>query len=123
MSEYKAELSGLGYTIYKQDHKMIKATKIPGNIFPLLKVGGPVISDEGMKLEAPLHPCVFCKEMTKTLRLINMQTIYLCNEHYYSKTTGQVIQQVREPSYEVANEKPQGAKAGQGETFKSKYES
>lgn len=119
MSEYSAMIGGLGYVVYRRDKCWIKKDKIPGNILPLLKVGGPPISDDNLKIESPLHPCVFCKAFTKTSRFINLQTIYICEEHYYSKTTGQIIQQVREQDDEISDKEPQ---AGQGETFKSKFE-
>lgn len=119
MAEYNMVLGGLGVPVYKKDNLYIKATEVPGNIVTRLELGGEPVSDEGMKLEAPLMECVFCKGLTKISRLINQRTIALCDEHYHNKTTGQVIQRLRESSNEVATEE---VKAGHGETFKSKFE-
>lgn len=111
MAEYTVVINGLGHQTYKLGSKYIKKDKVPANILRQLTIGGPAISDEDIKLEAPLKHCIFCNEMTKTSRFINMQTIYLCDEHYHSMTTGQVVQQLREPFYEV--QEPQASEINQ----------
>lgn len=49
-------------------------------------------------VDVPIKECVFCGVGCKFTRLVNLQTVYLCDEHYYSKTIGQIAQQIRENS-------------------------
>lgn len=39
--------------------------------------------------------CIFCKETATTSKFINGNSADLCEEHYYSKTTGEIAAQVR----------------------------
>lgn len=94
MSEYTAIETRNGIR-YLKDKKLFAKGNIPANIFPLIKVG-ETVSDENVRLEAPLKECLFCGVPCKNVRLLNQQTVALCDEHYYSKTLGQVAQKVRE---------------------------
>lgn len=83
-----------GSTIYKMDHKFIKTADVPGNVLELLEIQDSV-DDENLQMTKPMKPCVFCKVPSKLSRIINQQTLAICEEHYYSKSTGQVVQQAR----------------------------
>jgi hypothetical protein len=48
------------------------------------------------KVEAPGKQCIFCGQYAKYTRFINLQTIAICEEHYYSTTVGQTAQRIRE---------------------------
>lgn len=80
---------------YMKNKKFISKKNVPGNYVPLIKVG-EIFDDEGIKPLAPLKYCVFCGEVAKMTRMLNGQTIPLCDKDYYDKTIGQVAQQIRE---------------------------
>lgn len=90
------KVTGLhGKTVYKKDHhKFIKTADIPGNVMLLLEDVDEV-DDENMQLTAPLKKCVFCEAPTKLYRVVNSQSIAVCEEHYHNRTLGQLAQQVR----------------------------
>lgn len=85
--------------LFVKDKALIKKTEVPANIYDQLINAdiGTVIDDAEVKVvEAPLKLCIFCKQPTKLTRFVNLQTVYLCEEHYHDKTIGQVAQQIRE---------------------------
>lgn len=79
---------------YMKEGRFVKKDSIPADI--LIKL------DVGMKVEEAIAPtenkCIFCNMPTKEFRLLNSQPAYLCEEHYYEKTLGEVAKQVRENS-------------------------
>lgn len=93
MSKYKIVTRTDGSIRYMKDKKFTSKSSIPANVLRQLKPNNEV-DDEGMDLEAPLKECIFCQAPTKMYRFINLQTIYICEEHYYDKTTGQIVQQL-----------------------------
>lgn len=102
MAVYKLIKGPFGSYRILKDNKMIAKKNIPANIWSKLenmKIGES-ISDDGIELTAPIKSCIFCGEDAKLARTINAQTIYLCDEHYYSKTVGQIVQHIRESSQE-----------------------
>lgn len=80
--------------IYRRDGKMIKTADTPGNVMALLETQDSV-NDENLKLEKPTKPCIFCGMHSKLSRTINQEVVVICEAHYYEKTTGQIVQQVR----------------------------
>jgi hypothetical protein len=40
--------------------------------------------------------CLFCGKHSKLTRFVNMQTLFLCEEHYHDKNIGQIAQKLRE---------------------------
>jgi hypothetical protein len=93
MSVYKMfkKPHGVGYV---KDGKIIKNSEVPELIKKHLSPGES-FDDATQDLPADAKRCVFCDEITKMSRLINTQTIYICEPHYYDKTIGQVAAQVR----------------------------
>lgn len=83
---------------YMKDGKFVSKATIPANIYVELegKEPGNVVDDTDVKPEAPVKECIFCGKVTKLSRFLNMQTIPLCEEHYYSETTGRVVQKYKE---------------------------
>jgi len=45
---------------------------------------------------SPMGGCIFCDKPAVYTRFINLQTIVLCEEHYYSQTVGQIAHKLRE---------------------------
>lgn len=76
---------------YFRDGKLVSKTTIPANVFAQLKPDEE-FDDEGIVPEAPVKTCIFCDAPTKISRLVNLQTVYICEEHYYDKTIGQIAQ-------------------------------
>lgn len=107
MSVYTKKINGLGYVNYRRDKRFVKTADVPGNIVDLLKEQDSV-DDENIKVTAPYKRCVFCKEETRLSRTINQQTIAICKKHFYSKTIGQIAQQVRLNEEETHEEDQQG---------------
>lgn len=81
-------------TIFWRDKRPVKTTEVPSNIVDLLE-HQPEVDDELLKLESPYRRCVFDGEYTKLSRVVNQQTIYICEKDFYDKTIGQIAQQVR----------------------------
>lgn len=110
MSIYRQQQNKLGRTQYlitktvgetedgapKVRTVFIAKKNIPANIFRELEAGKEAVDDEGMQLEGNVKECIFCGQVCKWSRIVNMQTIYLCEEHYYDKTIGQIAQRMRE---------------------------
>lgn len=80
---------------YMKDKRFIAKAAVPPKILAKLEVGREV-SDERVHVTPPIKKCIFCSKETKLSRIINSETIYLCENDYYSKTVGQVVQKVRE---------------------------
>lgn len=90
---YTAVAGPKGSVRYKKDNRFVKKIDIPADILIQLGVGMTNI-DETPK-EQELTNCIFCGMFTKGYRLLNLKPVYLCTEHYYEKTLGEVAQQVR----------------------------
>ena len=98
MSIYKTINGPRNDVRFTKDGRLFSKKNIPANIYRQFedKEVGHEVNDEGVVLEAPVKECVFCGSESKLYKLINSQTIYLCDEDYYDKNTGQIVQQVRE---------------------------
>lgn len=94
MSVYKRYPGLNGSWLYRRDGRICKTIEVPVNVVELLKTQEEV-DDEGLPESPGLRPCIFCGEHSKLQRMLNSQTVYLCNEHYYSKTIGQVAEKIR----------------------------
>lgn len=40
--------------------------------------------------------CIFCGKFTTWHRFVNLQSVAVCDEHYYSKSTGETVEKLRE---------------------------
>lgn len=78
-------VKGTRGTRYLKDGKFIAKDKIPEGVIQSLESGA-----KGDKL------CLFCGKPSKLTRAYNAQPVYLCDEHYYDKTMGQIAQKARE---------------------------
>jgi hypothetical protein len=41
--------------------------------------------------------CLFCGAYGDTTKYVNMRIVYLCNNHYLTKTTGEIAEQLNKP--------------------------
>lgn len=98
-----------GSTIYRRSEdpkkagKLVKTTDVPSNIVDLLEHQDS-IDDANLKLQSPYRKCIFDGEYTKLYRMVNQQTLYVCEEHYQTMTIGQLAQQAKlneKPDYEA----------------------
>ncbi len=77
-------------------YKMISVKNIPENILNKMIIGES-ISDEPEKTPVSQErKCIFCGIHATDTRLINLQTVALCEGHYLNKTVGEIVQQLRE---------------------------
>lgn len=95
-----------GYTLIKaknginrfmKDGRFTKVDQIPLDELDRLfgrKEPEPVVIP--MPTELKPKSCVFCGMYTTWNKLVNSQTIPICQEHYYSETTGKIVQRVKE---------------------------
>lgn len=90
VSDYKLIKSGNGFR-YMLNGRLVKRDSIDPEIIVALHN-----LPDNPKPE--VRVCFFCGEGCKHSRFINLQTIYLCDDHYYSKTVGQIAQKMREDS-------------------------
>ena len=44
--------------------------------------------------------CIFCGQPAKYQRFVQLRTIPICEEHYYSETVGKIAEKLREKSNE-----------------------
>lgn len=95
MSIYKALEGKNGNLRYWKDRRFIKKEDVPEEILEILTPGHDVDTEAGPVL-APKKQCIFCGEDTNWVRVLNGQTIYICETDYYDKTMGQIAQRVNQ---------------------------
>lgn len=88
--------------------KMVSGKTVPSAVHASQTFGKAIFvpeSEEELanipKEEMPkvMHPeriCIFCGKYGKNAKFINMQTVYLCDEDYQNKSTGQVGSKMKE---------------------------
>jgi len=76
-----------GRSIYFLDGKLVSAKSIPQN--ELDKLNGAVVETTPVP-----KVCIFCGEYGTEEKFINLQTLYLCNEDYLNKTSGEIVHQL-----------------------------
>lgn len=83
-------INGKNGVRYMKDNRFVKKADIPADVLIKLNVGMEV---EDKPVEKEPLVCIFCGMGTKITRFLNMQSIAICEEHYYSKNVGQTVQQ------------------------------
>lgn len=87
---------------YRKDGKLFSPKNIPVNILQVLE-NNAIFDEEAPEIIAQSRQCIFCGAYSKYSRLLDSQSIALCDEHYYSESLGKVAQKVREIKDEKAN--------------------
>lgn len=74
---------------YMKDNRFVKFDNVPQAVKDKL---------ETHSAAAELDPkkCIFCGIYATETRFIQLQTIALCDEHFYSKNVGQIVQRLKE---------------------------
>lgn len=87
---------------YVRNNKVVKTKDVPAGIKVLLETHDRVDDEQYTESELTYigKRCIFCHEPYKYERLLNQQSVALCAEHYYSKSMGQIAEQLR---YELEN--------------------
>lgn len=84
--------------IYQKDGRTVKSDTVPPEVVAGLEHTNPL--DDTNIPEAPIpvvdKSCVFCGMGSRMTRLVNMQTVYICDQHYYDKTIGKIAERLRE---------------------------
>lgn len=95
MSEFKISKGPRGRNLYfkKTDKgfKMISVKDIPEDILKTMQPEKPV---DDQKPE--FRKCIFCGELGTEEKRINGQIIYLCLDDYNNRTTGEVVECLRQ---------------------------
>lgn len=95
----------------KAPTKFTSVKNIPGNILKLLETQDEV-DDALVTPETPLRECVVCDTPTKMYRLINQQTVAVCEEHYHNKSLGELAQAARLKQEKLDEEEEQHKENG-----------
>jgi len=77
---------------YLKDGRFIKFADVPDNILSQLR-------DHSTAEEEPevhVKKCIFCGAFGRYTRFVNLQTIELCEEHYYSESVGKIVHKLKE---------------------------
>lgn len=98
MSKYTTMKGPHNSLRYKKDGKMISPKDIPENILQVLQTN-PVFNEEA-PAEVRNKSCIFCGMYSNIVRLVNLQSVALCEEHYYSQSLGTIAQHLKEQSSE-----------------------
>jgi hypothetical protein len=75
---------------YLKDGRFIKHTEVPEDIKTEL--------NNLPKPEPQEKVCLFCDQYGKYTRLLNMQTVYLCETDFYDKSIGKIAEKLRSRS-------------------------
>jgi hypothetical protein len=95
MATYTKVVGGDGTARYKKNKiKFVKKIDVPLAVIEALKTEKEV-DDTGLNTTIKFRKCICCDEHGKHERFLNGQTVYLCEEDYYSKSIGQVAQHIR----------------------------
>ena len=88
---YKKSKGPRGRFLYFKDGKMVSPKSIPEDV--LAKLNDHVTVEPPK--EKPQRTCIFCGEPGTEESFIDLQTIYLCQEHYLNKTKGEIAHKLR----------------------------
>lgn len=93
MGLYK-KYTGRNGTRYMKNGRIISVRDIPPNIVQVLE--NNLIFDEDKPPTQRDHECIFCGQYAKYERSVNLQTVEICEEHYYSMNVGKIAEKIRE---------------------------
>lgn len=88
--------------------KLVKKNTLPRDVmehFGLLSPGEPEETDTPDEPRKDPKACLFCGMHSRFTRYVNAQTVFVCDEHYYSENIGKVAQKLRELRDEEENRK------------------
>ena len=82
--------------IYRLNKRLVAARNVPLAITELLKIYDSVDEDNLPEEEkiVKFKQCLFCEEHGNYHRMVNLQTVDLCRDHYYSENIGKIAQKL-----------------------------
>ena len=91
MSEYKA-IKGKAGIRYMYGGRIVSKDSVPLELIDELNdsLKEPEAVPQGTKL------CLFCGVYTNWKRFVNGQNVSICEEHYYEKTLGKIVEKLNE---------------------------
>lgn len=78
---------------YRRDGLLFSVNNIPLNILEILQTQSEY-NDTPIP-EKDVHTCIFCGTETTWGRMVNLETLFLCKDHYYSENLGKLAQKQR----------------------------
>lgn len=85
---------------YRKNKKMVKVNTLPRDVMERFGLLNPEAPEQ--EEETPDEPrknpkaCIFCGMHSRYTRFVNLQTIYVCDEHYQTKNIGKCAARLRE---------------------------
>lgn len=84
--------------------KMVSIKDIPEAVQIALQAGTPEVDENALmettEVDTVDRGCVFCGVYSNWQRLVNGQTVHICEEHYHTTTIGQIAAKLREKDNE-----------------------
>jgi len=93
MATYTKKNGPRGRFLYFKNGKMISVKDIPEEIIDKLPLNGEYVEQE--VIAPTVRKCLFCDRDATESRFVDLQTIDLCEEHYYHKTIGEISQTLK----------------------------
>lgn len=98
-TSYRKVVRKNGATTYvvtepKGKTRFIKKADIPKDILEQVDKNNQY-TDDGHAIGLA-KVCLFCGQYAPLTRFLNLKTVALCNEHYYSETIGKIAAKIRE---------------------------
>lgn len=100
MSDYRKIKVRNGFR-YLYNNRLVKKESVPVSVLEQLEtqdtVPEPVTETVTQEIQPEVDKsCIFCGQHSTSSRFINLQTIFICEEHYYTTNVGQIAQKMRE---------------------------
>lgn len=83
---------------YMRDGKFTSVKEVPEGLLAVMEPGKEYTMAD-IYTGPPVKECLFCGATAKLTRAVNMQTVYLCDEHYYSENVGKIAGRLKELNY------------------------
>lgn len=74
---------------YMKNNRFVKFDSVPQEVKDKLETSNAAEQLDPKK-------CIFCGEPATETRFIQLQTIALCSEHFYSKNVGHIVMRLKE---------------------------
>ena len=84
---------------YRKNKRMVSKNTLPREVMERFGLLNPEIPEEEDTPDEPRKDskaCLFCGVHSRFTRFVNLQTVYLCDSHYYDVNIGKIAQKLRE---------------------------
>ncbi len=93
MSEYKV-VRGRHGNRYMKDGRFVAKANLPADV--LQELGIDIPTPEATFTERDPKKCIFCGAYTNWSRLVNLQTVAVCENDYYAYSIGKIAQKLNQ---------------------------